>query len=53
MLSGEQFEDSFENTQWGKGKQMQPMRLCLFSGRQFEDTFEKAQRRKVKQMLPM
>ena len=53
IFSGRQFEETFENTQWRKVKQMQPMWLYIFSGRQFEDTFESAQRRKVKQMQPM
>ena len=48
IFSSRPFEDTFENTQWIKVKQMQPMRLCLFSGRRFEETFENAQRRKVK-----
>ena len=47
LFLGRQFEDTFENTQWRKAKQMQPMRLCLFWGRRFEDTFENTQWRKV------
>ena len=43
IYSCSHFEETFENAQWRKIKQMQPMRLCLFSGRQFEDTFENAQ----------
>ena len=46
ILSGRWFEETFENTQWRKVKQMQPMWLCLFSGRPFEDTFENAQWKK-------
>ena len=46
-------EVTFENAQWRKIKQMQPMWLCLFSYRPFEATFENAQWRKVKQMQPM
>ena len=30
------FEETFESTQWGKVKQMQPMLLRIYSGRQFE-----------------
>ena len=44
------FEETFENTEWRKTKQMQPVWLCLFSGRQIEETFENARRRKVTQM---
>ena len=47
------FEDIFENAQWRKVKQMQPMWLCLFLGRQFQDSFENTQWGKVKQMQPM
>ena len=53
MLPGKPFEETFENAQWGKVKQMQPMSLCMLSGRQFEDTFENTQWGKVKQMQPM
>ena len=44
---------SFENAQWRKAKQMQPMRLCILSGKHFEETFEDTQWRKTKQMQPM
>ena len=47
------FEDTFENAQWRKVKQMQPMWLCLFSGRRFEETYENSQWRKVKPMQTM
>ena len=40
ILSGRQFEDTFENSQRRKVIQMQPMWLCILSGRQFEDTFD-------------
>ena len=50
IVSTGPFEDTFENTQWGKDKQMQPVWLCILSGRQFEETFEKTQWKKVKQM---
>ena len=30
LLQGRQIEETFKNTQWGKVKQMQPMRLCIF-----------------------
>ena len=53
LLQGKQFEETFENTQWEKVKQMQLMRLCIFSDRQFEDTFENAQWGKVIQMQPI
>ena len=53
IFSGRRFEETFENTQWRKVKQMQSMRLCIFSGKQFEATFENTQWRKVKQMQPM
>ena len=35
-----QFEDSFENTQWRKVKQMQSVWLYILRGRQLEKTFE-------------
>ena len=44
---------TFENPQWRKVKQMQPMWLCFFLGRRFEDTFENPHWRKVIQMQPM
>ena len=47
------FEGTFENTQWGKVKQMQPMWLCIFLCKRFEVPFEDAQWRKVKQMQPV
>ena len=50
IFSCRRFEDTFENAQWRKVKQMQPMWLCILSSRQFEGTFEDAQWRKVKQM---
>ena len=31
-------EDTFDNAQWRKAKQLPPMWLCLFSGRRFEET---------------
>ena len=33
---------TFENAQWRKVKQMQPMCLCLFSPKFFEETHEEA-----------
>ena len=42
-----QFEETYENAQWRKAKQMHPVRFCILSGRQFEETFEKTLRRKV------
>ena len=53
LFSYRPLEDTFENTQRRKTKQMQPMWLCLLSSRQFEDTFENTQWRKVKQMQTM
>ena len=44
------FEDTFENTHWGKVKQMQPMWLCILSCRPFKETPENTQRGKIKQM---
>ena len=48
-----QFEDTFENSQWRKVKQMQPVWLCILWPKQFEDSFENPQWRKIKQMQPM
>ena len=42
------FKATFENSQWRKVQQMQPMRLCLFSGKPFGDSFENAQWREAK-----
>jgi len=53
ILSGRQFEETFENVQWRKVKRMQPMWLRIQWCGQFEDTFKDAQWRKVKQMQPM
>ena len=53
LFSGKPFEDTFENTQWRKVKQMQSMRLRILQGRPFEVTYENAQWRKIKQMQPM
>ena len=33
-------QETYENTQWRKVKQMQPMRLCILSGKQFKEAFE-------------
>ena len=46
-------EDTFENAQWRKIKQMQPMWLCTLTGRPFEETFENAQQKEIEQMQPM
>ena len=43
ILWSRHFEVTFENTQWRKAKQMQPVWICIFSGRQFEEAFENAQ----------
>ena len=53
ILTGRPFEDSFENPQWRKVKQMQPLWFCLLSGRKFEDIFENAQWRRTQQMQSM
>ena len=53
FLPGKRFEETFNDAQWRKVKQMQPMRLCIFSGKLFEETFENAQCRKVKRIQPM
>ena len=53
IFLGKQFEDTFENTQWRKIKQMQKVWLFILLCKQFEDTFENAQWRKVKQMQPV
>ena len=45
ILSGKQFEGTFENTQWRKTKQMQPMQLCILWGRQIEETLKNTQQR--------
>ena len=44
---------TFENAQWRKVKQMQPVRLRIILCKRFEDTFENAQWRKIKQMQAM
>ena len=48
-----QFEKTFENAQWRKVKDMQPMLQGIFSNRTFEAAFENPQWRKVKQMQPV
>ena len=52
ILSGRQFEETFENTQWRKNQEVQPAWICLFWSKQLEETFEDTQWRKVKQMQP-
>ena len=42
ILLCKRFEDTFENTQWGKVQQMQPVWLRILSGRRFEKTFKDA-----------
>ena len=46
ILLCKRFEGAFENAQWRKAQQMQPVWLCICSRRQFEDTFENAQWKK-------
>ena len=53
FIAGIPFEDTFENTQWRKVKQMQPMWLCLLWPKCVKDTSENTHRRKAKQMQPM
>ena len=43
ILTSKQFEETFENAQRRKVKQMQPMLLCILTGKRFEETFENAQ----------
>ena len=43
FISSQEFEDTFENTQWRKVKQMQHVWLSIYSGRQFENAFESSQ----------
>ena len=42
-------EDTFENTQWRKVEQMQPVWLCILFCKRFEETFEKTQWGKIDQ----
>ena len=49
MLLYKRLEDPFENTQWRKVTQMQPMRVCNSPCKRFEGTFEDTQWRKAKQ----
>ena len=51
--ANEWFEKTFENSQWRKIKQMQPMRLCIFLGRQFEQPFEDTRWIKITKMEPV
>ena len=53
VTSNRLHENTFENAQWRKLKQVQPMWLCICSCQLFENTFENAQWRKVKQMQPV
>ena len=46
MLTGRWIEDTFENTQWRKAKQVQTMWICILTSRPFEETFENARRKK-------
>ena len=47
------FEDTFEDTQWRKAKQMQPVWFCILLCKRFVETFENTQWRKAKKMPPM
>ena len=53
ICSGSWFEETFENKQWRKTKQVQPVWLCINSGTRFEDTFDNTQWRKVEPMQPV
>ena len=53
ILSGRPSEDTSENTQWRKVKQMQPVWLRMFAGRKLEETFENPQCWKMEQMKPV
>ena len=53
MLWSKFVEDTYENTQWRKAKQMQPVWLCMLWSKFVEDTFDNSQWRKVKQMQAM
>ena len=48
ILSGRQSENTFENTQWRKVKQMQPVWVCILWSSRFKDPFENTRWRKVK-----
>ena len=50
-MLGWRFEETFEETQWGKVKQMQKMRTCVSPSRQFEDTLNNTQQIKFKKKL--
>ena len=43
ILTDRQFEETYENAQWIKARQMQAMWTCIFLCRPFEETFENAQ----------
>ena len=53
ILLGRPFEETSENTQWRKVKQMQPMWLCIVWDKRLEEAYENTQWRKAKQMQPM
>ena len=48
-----QFEETFDNAQWRKGKKWQPVRFCINWDSQFESTLENTQWRKLHQMEPL
>ena len=47
------FDNTYENPQCPKGKEMQPMWLCNLTWRRFKETFENTQWRKTKQVQPL
>ena len=49
ILAGKQFENTFDNTQRRKGKQLQPVWLCILSCRRVEESFENTRWIKTKQ----
>ena len=53
IISGMKFEDTFESTQQGKVKQMQPMWLCMHRSKCFDETFENTHWGKAKQLQPV
>ena len=44
------FEDTFENAQWRKVKQMQPVRLCFLSDKQFKEAYENTHKEDAKEV---
>ena len=53
ILWDKQIDDTFENTQWGKVKQMQPVWLCNYLCKRFEETFENTLEKKQTNLTKM